>query len=388
MTGGWTRRRWLGAPAMLGAWVPSVASSNGRSSTANTASVVSAASAAGAADDAVRRGRRLVFPRDHGAHPGSAIEWWYLTGWLGTEAAPRWGFQVTFFRRRIAAAESSTSRFAARQLLFAHAALTDLTARQHHHAQRLVRWDGRSATPPARCERATTDVQVQRWSLARAADGTLSARIDGPFALDLALAPTQPLLLQGDAGFSRKGAQERHASHYYSQPHLAVMRGRVSLDGRSHEATGRAWLDHEWSDALMADDAVGWDWIGMNLDGGASLTAFRLRDTTGRALWAGGSHRDAAGTTRIFEPGEVHFEPERQWASGTSGARYPVRWRLRTPAGEQVVDALLDAQELDHRNSTGVLYWEGLAALLDGAGRRVGLGYLEMTGYGQPLRLT
>jgi predicted secreted hydrolase len=25
------------------------------------------------------RGRELVFPRDHGAHPGYRIEWWYLT---------------------------------------------------------------------------------------------------------------------------------------------------------------------------------------------------------------------------------------------------------------------------------------------------------------------
>jgi predicted secreted hydrolase len=33
------------------------------------------------------------------------------------------------------------------------------------------------------------------------------------------------------------------------------------------------------------------------------------------------------------------------------------------------------------------VYWEGLAELLDGAGRRLGLGYLEMTGYAGPLTL-
>ena len=27
----------------------------------------------------VLRGRPLVFPADHGAHPGYRIEWWYLT---------------------------------------------------------------------------------------------------------------------------------------------------------------------------------------------------------------------------------------------------------------------------------------------------------------------
>jgi predicted secreted hydrolase len=34
-----------------------------------------------------------------------------------------------------------------------------------------------------------------------------------------------------------------------------------------------------------------------------------------------------------------------------------------------------------------VIYWEGLSELRDPAGRRIGLGYLEMTGYAAPLRL-
>ena len=49
--------------------------------------------------------------------------------------------------------------------------------------------------------------------------------------------------------------------------------------------------------------------------------------------------------------------------------------------------ALLDDQELDSLASTGAIYWEGLALLVDGAGRRVGRGYLEMTGYAKPLVL-
>ena len=48
----------------------------------------------------------------------------------------------------------------------------------------------------------------------------------------------------------------------------------------------------------------------------------------------------------------------------------------------------LDAQELDSTASTGAIYWEGLSALHDDAGRHVGLGYLEMTGHARPLRLS
>ncbi|MEO8654625.1 MAG: lipocalin family protein, partial [Ramlibacter sp.] len=44
-------------------------------------------------------------------------------------------------------------------------------------------------------------------------------------------------------------------------------------------------------------------------------------------------------------------------------------------------------QELDSRNSTGAIYWEGLSDLLDSNGKLVGRGYLEMTGYAQRLRM-
>jgi predicted secreted hydrolase len=137
----------------------------------------------------------------------------------------------------------------------------------------------------------------------------------------------------------------------------------------------------------MHPDAVGWDWIGMNLDDGGALTAFRLRRADGSALWAGGSWRSAGGEARNFAPDSVRFTPGRVWTSPSSGARYPLQWQVDTPAGRFEVRALLDAQELDSRGSTGTVYWEGLAELRDAQQRRVGSGYLEMTGYAGRLRL-
>ena len=58
-----------------------------------------------------------------------------------------------------------------------------------------------------------------------------------------------------------------------------------------------------------------------------------------------------------------------------------------TPAGTFSVRPRFDAQELDGRSSTGTVYWEGLCDLLDAAGRVIGRGYLEMTGYAGRLRL-
>ncbi len=338
----------------------------------------------------VQRGRALSFPRDHGSHPEARTEWWYATGWLAAagERDPRFGVQVTFVRSRTDVAPAHPSRFAATQLVVAHAALTDLAGRKLRHDQRIAR----AGFGIAEAAEDDTRVALRGWRFERVGAPEASvyrailASDTAGFALDLELATTQPLLLQGDGGFSRKGPQPGQASHYYSQPQLAV-RGTLARDGRSQPVQGRAWLDHEWSEEILDAQAVGWDWIGMNLADGSALTAFRLRRADGTALWAGGSLRRPGEAARTFAPDEARFEPLQRWASPASGADYPIEWRVTTPAGTHRVRALLADQELDSRGSTGAIYWEGLSELLDESGRRVGLGYLEMTGYADRLRL-
>jgi predicted secreted hydrolase len=341
-------------------------------------------------DDAVRAGRVLRWPRDHGAHAGARNEWWYATGWLDAPAAPI-GFQITFFRHRTGLAESLPGRFAPRQLLFAHAALSDIGAGRHSQAQRTQRWSGDERAQDGHARRDDTDVRLATWFLRREhGDGERYVAAvgggDAPFALQLSLTPTQPLLLQGDAGYSRKGPLPQQASHYYSVPQLRV-RATLERDGARQSLAGQAWLDHEWSDEYLPAGAVGWDWIGINLHDGGALMAFRLRRADGSVLWAGGTHRAADGRVRTFAPDDLRFTPQRWWLSAVTQARYPVQWLIESPVGRFVVRALMDAQELDGRASNGAVYWEGLSDLLDERGHALGRGYLEMTGYGKPLAM-
>lgn len=343
--------------------------------------------------------RRLVFPRDHGAHPDYRTEWWYATGVLQTDRGDELGFQVTFFRSRgVTAAHKATppARFEPRQLLFAHAALSDVRAQRLWHAQKIARWNGSPTARGAMAALDDTEVRLHGWRLRRTAQAYHAQLGDDQAAIDVVLAPTQPLLLQGDQGHSRKGPDPEQASHYYSVPQLRVS-GTVRRPQRAGEArppapeavTGLAWLDHEWSETLLHPEAVGWDWIGMNLHDGAALTAFRLRRADGSAVWAGGSWRsEASQAVRAFADHEVQWHPLAWWQSPLSNARYPVRWRVDTPVGVFEVRAKFDAQELDSRASTGAIYWEGLSELRDPDTQTVrGVGYLEMTGYAQRLRL-
>jgi predicted secreted hydrolase len=346
-----------------------------------------------ASNAATRPSRTLAFPQDFGAHPEARIEWWYATGWLvpadaAGDAEPGFGFQVTFFRSRTDVPADYPSAFAARQLVFAHAALSDLAARRLRHGERIAR----AGFGVAEAAVGDTRLKLRDWTLQRGGPAQRSvyrtrvASESASFALELQLAATQPVLLQGDDGWSRKGPAPAQASWYYSQPQLDVT-GTLELDGRSLAARGRAWFDHEWSDSLLDAQAVGWDWIGINLDDGGALTAFRVRRADGSALWAGGSFRAPAGAPRSFAPDEVTFTPGRRWTSAVTRASYPVQWTVATPAGTFGVRPRFDAQELDGRGSTGTIYWEGLCDLLDAGGHRVGRGYLEMTGYAGRLQL-
>ncbi len=336
--------------------------------------------------------RALVFPRDAGAHPEFTTEWWYVTGYLhSAEQDAAYGFQVTFFRSRVAATQELKSELAARQLVFAHVAVTDVNGKKMWHDQRIARWSGKepgsAGTDAASASASDTSVNLSGWTLRREG-GALRANIAARnFTLDLRFNETQKLLLQGDAGVSRKGPDPTHASYYYSLPQLRVS-GALTLVGKTIDLPrgGTAWLDHEWSNGILNDNTVGWDWIGINLFDGSALTAFQLRDSAGRPVWDGGSFR--AGDQRfVFRPGEVLFKPLRIWRSATSRANYPVEWMVRTPADFYTVKAVVDNQELDGAGSTGTIYWEGLSEVWDGNNRLVGRGYLEMTGYAAPLKL-
>ena len=354
---------------------------------------------------------RLAFPRDEGSHPAFRIEWWYVTGWLDGAGAgnPPRGFQVTFFRVRTGLGEDNPSAFAPKQVLFAHAALAEPGTGKLRHAQR----SARAGFDLSYAREGAVDVRLDDWSIRDVGGGRYRTVVRGEdFELDLTLQATQPPLLQGEGGYSRKGPDARAASHYYSLPQLAVT-GRVVAAGKVQQASGRAWFDHEWSSDYVDERALGWDWLGINLHDGGALMAFQMRDTQGGARWAAATLRRplpgvaspatagevtrpspalretrGAGEVQTFAPEEVVWTPLETWRSPRTGVEYPIRWRVRVGPTTYRVEPLIRDAELDSRPTTGVLYWEGPVRLLDDASdREVGRGYLELTGYGGKLDL-
>lgn len=353
-------------------------------------------------------GRTLEFPRDEGSHPAFRTEWWYVTGWLEDEQGAPLGFQVTFFRSRPGVDEANPSRFAAKQVLFAHAAISDPRLGKLLRDERAAR----EGFGLAGARQGDLSIAIDDWWLRRSdTDVYRTEVVAAGFALQLELRATRPPLLQGHRGFSQKGPDRRSASYYYSQPQLRVS-GQLIIGDRRHRVQGSAWLDHEWSSSIMDEQAQGWDWLGVNLERGGALMAFRMRTAGGAQHWAAatvsdaasngsgavdggnggsagdkGAGDDAIGRTRSFSPGEVEWIPLRRWRSPRTGIEYPVEWLVRVGERKLRVRPLMDDQENDASGSTGTVYWEGAVRVYDERERLLGRGYLELTGYGGRVRL-
>lgn len=325
---------------------------------------------------------KLTFPHDYGAHQDFRIEWWYITGWLETEDKKPLGFQVTFFRYATDQHHDNPSRFAAKYLIIAHLALSDPAMDKLMHTEKIAR----EGFDLAYAREGNTNVKLDDWTLVREENGRYQVDMQASdFGLQLSLTPTQMVMLQDQNGFSRKGPKPEQASYYYSEPHLNVT-GTVFRNNKPVTVSGRAWLDHEWSTAYLDSDAEGWDWVGANLDDGSALMAFQIRHKNDGKVWAYAALRDASGDIRFFKPEQVEFTPVRTWRSPHTEAVYPVVMHIRTGEIEWQLTPLLDDQELDSRQSTGAVYWEG-AVTLSKDNKPAGRGYLELTGYVKPLSL-
>jgi len=335
--------------------------------------------AAGLLSDAPEDFRRvtgpepLVFPDDHGAHPGFRNEWWYFTGNLeSTDGAPL-GFQFTLFRFGLASVPALNSRWRGEAVWMAHLALSDGRNHRFHSAERFARGAlGLAGATPGRWWLRDWTVQRhgQGWSLQAAA---------ADFGLRLELEAVKPVVLQGEDGYSRKGPEPGNASRYYSITRLSA-RGQIQVDGATSEVTGTAWLDREWGSSQLGEGLAGWDWFALQLDDGRELMVYRLRRHDGSAApWSAGAVIAGDGRHWPLRPGEFSARPTRWWTDD-QGHRWPVAWRVRVPQHglDLAVDALFDHQ----RWQGSVHYWEGAVEVSTAPGRQpLGRGYLELSGY-------
>ncbi len=369
---------------------------------------------------AVKSDYTLEFPRDHGAHEQFRTEWWYITGWLNAsdvkQAKASFGFQVTFFRSRTRHPEDNPSRFAPKQLLLGHVAIAYPPLNTLLHDEMAMRAQSSIAGySTADCAIALNQ-HTKKWRLQRNQNDSYVVAIEGAgsgsdrFSMQLLLTPpnsgqlSKPWL-QGTAssGFSQKGPKPAQASYYYSRPQLKTG-GSLQFNQQNKTTQfavdGISWFDHEWSSELLDPQAVGWDWLGLNLLDGSALTIFRVRRSNDDSPTASLHQYAALKESKALDASPTYYraiwKPRLRWVSPKTSTSYPIQWEIQLISIQsdllvktlQIIPLMQD-QELDGRRSTGIIYWEGAVRVYEDLSlqKLSGVGYLELTGYHQAVKL-
>jgi predicted secreted hydrolase len=315
--------------------------------------------------------KSLAFPADHGPHPDFRIEWWYVTANLVDKAGTAYGAQWTLFRQAMHPGAQQQG-WANQQIWMGHAAVT--RADTHRYSETFARGGVGQAGVETNPYRAWIDAWQMR-GLEGMRDDTLAPlelnAAGADFAYALRLDADHPLVLQGEAGYSRK-SERGQASYYFSQPSYKAS-GSIAIDDNRVDVTGLAWLDREWSTQPLAADQTGWDWLALHFNSGEKLMLFRLRQTDGNN-YISGKFFLPGGNARQIASGDITMTPKA--TTEVAGRTIPTRWDIAIAP----LALTISCKPLNERSwmGTSFPYWEGPISF---AGSESGVGYLEMTGY-------
>ncbi|RMG82181.1 MAG: hypothetical protein D6712_15055 [Chloroflexi bacterium] len=260
-----------------------------------------------------------------------------------------------------------------------HFTVTDVQSNAFYEQQRLSR-DGAGL---AGAELAPqVQIWLENWQLTALDENARQWRLTadaGGYAIDVQLEPVKRVVFQGDNGLSPKSGEEGNASYYYSMTRL-MTEGTLRIDEEQYQVSGSSWMDHEFSTNALSDDAVGWDWFGLQFDDNREMMLGLIRSKDGGTLpYTSGVLVREDGAPLFLATDDYTITATGSWQSPHTGAVYPAGWEITINHPEIqlqfTVTPLVADQEL---TQGGIIYWEGAVSI---SGDVSGYGYVELTGY-------
>jgi predicted secreted hydrolase len=287
------------------------------------------------------------FPEDHAMHPDARIEWWHYVGNVKSETGERFGFQVTFFRKKVVG----------RHAFIVHMAISDINGKRYLFAEKKTRHATVIDTPFSVCAKGCF------MSVGERGYTRLLAECDN-FSFDLGL-----LSLGDPVHHSKKG--------YYSLTDIRAT-GEIRINDRIFEVDGSAWMDHEFFTAWMDPKIVGWDWFGLRLSDDAQLMIYKLR-------FKNGAHHPTSSGTLVQNGCGTHLPNGSVIVKSIfNKGIYPAAWNISVPAHQ--IDLLVSPNLPGQECRSSFLDSNYQEASVSVSGTHSGQGYAELTGYDKPFR--
>ncbi len=298
---------------------------------------------------------------------GDVDEWWRVDGRLRARDGRYIDYTLTIFRASTSTANVGGQRFDDWRdgtMVVAATSVIDESTR-----------------------RVERDVRAMRGADACVCvGGHASLRGDGAatFGVDLRTGNTQLRLREHST---------KHAVHLSDGERLLTSlatTGTLTSGGRTLAVSGKSWYDHSVGKRVRASSAVGWDRYVVQLDDGRELLfesdRFRATHTMSRALIV-----DRAGRVRTLTADRygLHDMNGAGWRSPRTGVRYPDLWALHVRSETPMLSLEPVVIDQEIASDRGTPFYSGVVDVYDvtpwSMGRRLGTGFVELTGYASPI---
>jgi len=277
-------------------------------------------------------------------------EWWYCTGFVNDESARLFSFQFTLARVRLHGL----------QMHLLMTALTDFEARTHHYAQKPV-FFARDVviTPEAVGLRGAAEMGFH--------GGAISLDMHGSdYALSVEMRAAKPPVWHCDDGVLKMGVDDpNETTYYWSYTNLAVS-GNLTLGGREHAVSGKAWFDKQGGTYTLTNRWTNWEWFSLRFHDGEEVMLFSFPQDDYRD----GTYIPGSGTSRRLN--DYQITPLGFVEVG--GRKFSSGWKVEMPGTKDVeytITPKIDGQ-------LNLFYYELLADIRDRRGRDVGSCVVEL----------
>lgn len=319
---------------------------------------------------------KLKLPEDHGAHATSRTETWQLVTHLENEDGAELGIQFSFLRLGIVppTAPPPESIWEVRDLNRVHVTFLGAGLAAAIGEERFQRGIPKLSGYDA----DAGELRFDNWFLKFGSDPagttmTLYATIRDKAVVELVMRAQKPAVALEPDGVDAPFAG-------YSLTRLTV-EGTVDQGQGEEAVTGTAWFDHLWGELpVPGAGPVAWDRVQLQLEDGTDISVVRSRRTDGRGAPAvNGVIFEPGGAVLSLDDGTFQMTASRTWRHPSTGAKYPIEWRIVGPELDISIGPLSDAQGHDF----SAPLWSGLVQVRGNRAQTPvsGFGTLQLTGY-------
>jgi predicted secreted hydrolase len=325
--------------------------------------------------------KEIILPKDNGPHD-YIIEWWYFNGHLKDKKGKEYSFMDCFFKVNFNKVNIPhilphmvEDHFKSGEYIhFAHSVISDIQKKKNYKEIQNISLISKDSFKK--------ELLYINYKNGNFLENSLQSEITeispnnfhlNTKHLDLELISKKNPLLEGGHGYV--GTPEA-GSYYYSLTDLRVS-GKIMVEGKEIEVEGKAWMDHQWANAVYKKDK--WTWFSFHLENGTEIMCVEYATAIGVDILI--NTIDKNGNQNQYK--KANIKPgAKKWKSNKTKAEYPLSWSIEIAEADILITTTSEVK--DQEMIFGQInYWEGpmkVKAKINGE-HSVGKGFMELVGY-------